>query len=58
MYDFSFVLCILMKGFVVFLFELIYQKLLFDYNNNIYILKNVKYRYEYIFLYLVLFRKL
>lgn len=58
MYDFSFVLCILMKGFWGFLFELIYQKLLFDYNNNIYILKNVKYRYEYIFLYLVLFRKL
>lgn len=58
MYDFSFVLCILMKGFWFFLFELIYQKLLFDYNNNIYILKNVRYRYEYIFLYLVLFRKL
>lgn len=60
MHDFSPALCILMKGFWVFLPELIYQKLLLDYNNNIHvhIPKNVKYRYEHIFLHLALFRKL
>lgn len=50
MHDFSPALCILMKGFWGFLPELIYQKLLLDYNNNIHIPKNVKYRYEHIFL--------
>lgn len=58
MHDFSPALCILMKGFYFFLPELIYQKLLLDYNNNIHIPINVKYRYEHIFLHLALFRKL